>query len=66
MEHFSGHNMKQKAIRKRARIYHGEQCLTNLTTFYNKMTRFVNKRETADSIYFVFSKTFNESLVPRF
>lgn len=66
LEHISGHAKEQKAIKNSQQGFTtGKPCLTNLTTFYNKMTRLVNKGRTADSIYFLFSKSFNKSVVSK-
>lgn len=36
-----------------------ESCLTNMITFYNKMTIFADKGRSVDVIYIVFSKAFH-------
>lgn len=54
LEHVSGHKKEQKATRYSQQGFTtGQPCLTfTIITFYNTMTRFVNKGRIADSFFF--------------
>ena len=42
-----------------ARVHEGRSCLTNLISFYNWVTRLVDKGKAADVVYLDFSKAFD-------